>query len=353
MKTKILALAAAVALFAVLTPFLGAGQAAAAIKGVAFQKTDKGFDVTIAVQGEFAYQVQVLAAPTRLAVDLSPISKIDAPAYAEASQAGLISVRTGWLSGMIARVMFDFSGALPGYEIAKTEAGLIIRFSKEPPPAVGAPPVVVPAPVRDKPVPPVKPSETKAETEAADVREGFANTMIGVGLGSYQIPSEQFSEIYGTDAAKTFGLSLSRTLVQYQALSLDVEGGIRFYSKTGAATESRETTTFKMKPISLALRLNYVWKYVQAFAGYGLDWYGYTESSAIANTTGSANGHHFTAGIYFRPPVLDGMLRLKAYYKFTKVTATSNGISVDLGGNEYGLGLSLGFNLFKKGVLSF
>jgi hypothetical protein len=108
-----------------------------------------------------------------------------------------------------------------------------------------------------------------------------------------------------------------------------------------------------MTPVSLSLRLNYMWKYFRVFVGYGLDWYTYTEKSAIANTTGKTDGHHFTGGIYLIPPVLDGMLRLKAYYKFTKVTATSNGIAVDLGGSEYGFGLSLGFNLFKKGVLSF
>lgn len=90
-----------------------------------------------------------------------------------------------------------------------------------------------------------------------------------------------------------------------------------------------------------------------ALLGYGLDWYSYTETSSVANTTGNANGHNITAGIYLIPPVLDGMLRVKVYYKFTKVTATSNGISVDLGGNEYLVGLSFGFNFFKKGVLSF
>jgi hypothetical protein len=150
------------------------------------------------------------------------------------------------------------------------------------------------------------------------------------------------------------GFSLSRALVQVGGFSLDVEGGLRFYSKTGASTLSQEATTFKINPmISLSARLNYEWKYVQLFVGGGLDWYSYAETSTIANTTGKSNGSHFMAGIYLIPPVLDSMLRVKIYYKFTKVAATANGITVQLGGNEYGVGLSLGFNLFKQGVLSF
>ena len=221
-------------------------------------------------------------------------------------------------------------------------------------PAVTVPPVVT-APVRERPVPAVKPAETGGKTEAGEGPEGFVNTMIGAQIGSYQVPSAPFKEIYGADATGTIGLSLSRTLIQYGALSFDVEGGIRFYSKTGASTPDLEATTFKMTPISLAGRLNYQWKYFQVFAGYGFDWYSYSETSTLTPepTTGNATGHHFTAGIYLIPPVLDGMLRVKAYYKSTKVTAIKPWVSIDLGGNEVGVGLSLGFNLFKKGVLSF
>ena len=353
MKKKILSLVAILGLIVVLSPALGAGQAVSVFKSVSFQKTGRGFDVNLAIEGEFLYQVQVLSGPTRMVIDLSPLSRIDARPYFEVNQGGLISIRTGQFSAMIVRVVLDFGEALPGYEIAKTDAGLAVRFSTTAPRTGDAPPVATPERFREQPVPAARPAETQAEAETGEGPGLFANTMIGAGLGSYQIPSARFSEIYGSDAVQTFGLSLSRALVQFGGPSLDVEGGVRFYSKAGAATLTQETTTFKMTPISLALRLNYFWKYVQVFAGYGLDWYSYTETSAVANTTGNANGHHLTAGLYLIPPVLDGMLRVKVYYKFTKVTATSNDISVDLGGNEYGVGLSLGFNLFKKGVLSF
>jgi hypothetical protein len=349
MKKQLAALGVLLALLAALAPTLGAGQAVNSLKTVTFQKTGRGLDVTIAIDGEFLFQAQVLSNPTRLAVDLSPLSKIDAQPLYEVNQAGLTSIRTGQFTPLIARVVIDFSGAMPGYEIAKIDTGLVIRFGGE---AKAAPPVRE-QPVREQPVQIVKPIETPAESKTVETREGFMNTMIGFNVGSYQIPSDRFKEIYGADATQAFGLSLSRTFVQYKNLSLDAEWGIRFYSKTGASTLSQETATFKMTPISLAARLNYQAKYFQVFVGYGLDWYSYTETSAIANTTGNVNGHHFTAGIYLIPPVLDGMIRVKAYYKFTSVTASSNGIAVDLGGNEYGLGLSFGFNVFQKAVFAF
>jgi hypothetical protein len=358
MSKRIPALAAVFVLIAAFAAGPAAAQGVNSLKSVSFQTTETGLNIAIMVDGEFLYQVQTLANPARLVIDCSPLARIDAPPYQEVGQAGVTSIRTGQFAAMIARVVLDFAGDIPGYQVTKTEGGLLVRIAPEFKPAapqpVEAPPVRPQQPVREKPAPRVRPTEA-AETAAAEAgeREGFANTMIGVHYGSYLVPDTQFQEIYGKDAPMTLGLSLSRTLVQYQGLSLDVEGSIRFYSKTGASIGDADPATFKMTPISLAGRLNYQWKYFQAFAGFGLDWYSYSETSTIANVTGNANGSHFTAGLYLIPPVLDGMLRVKVYYKFTKVSALANDVAVEIGGNEYGVGLSLGFNLFKKGLLSF
>ena len=352
MKKQIAALGV---LLALLTA-TAAAQGVNSLKAVSFQKTDKGIDIAISVDGEFLYQALPLSGPTRLAIDLSPLARIDASPFLEINQAGLNSVRTGQYSSMIARVVLDFSGALPVYQIAKTDAGLIVHILTEARPAIVAP-AERQQPVRVQPQPAPQPQrqvETVSETETGEGREGFANTMIGIDASSYQIPDGNYTLIYGTDVPMILGFSLSRALVQVGGFSLDVEGGLRFYSKTGASTLSQEATTFKINPmISLSARLNYEWKYVQLFVGGGLDWYSYAETSTIANTTGKSNGSHFMAGIYLIPPVLDSMLRVKIYYKFTKVAATANGITVQLGGNEYVVGLSVGFNLFKQGVLSF
>ena len=352
MTKKIPALAAVLVLaLALAVPV--AAQTANTLKAVTFQRTAAGINIALAIEGEILFQAHALSNPARLAVDLSPLSKIEAPAFIAVDQAGVAGIRTGQFSAMIARVVIDFTGDLPSYEIAKTDAGLVVRFSTEAKPAARIAAPAPQQPTREQPVAAAKTEEPPVESEGGEVREGFANTMFGLSYGSYQIPAERFKEVYGPDTTMTFGLSLSRTLVQTGGLSLDVEGGIRFYSKTGAATLSQDAATFKMTPISLSGLLNYQVKFFQVFVGYGLDWYSFTETSDVMTTTGNANGHHFTAGVYLIPPVLDGLLRLKAYYKFTKVTASANGFDVDLGGNEYGIGLSFGFNLFNKGIFSF
>jgi len=354
MFKRIPALIAVALLIATFFAVPAAAQNVNSLKSVSFQKTETGVDVTIMVDGEFLYQVQTLANPTRLVIDFSPLARIDAQPYQEVGLAGVASIRTGQFTAMIARVVFDFAGEIPGYEVAQTEGGLLVRISKDIRPA--APQPVAAPPVQTMPpAPRVQPTETTETVSAAGENPYlFATTMIGVHAGSYLIPDTKFQEIYGTEAPMTLGLSLSQTLMRIKGFAIDVEGSIRFYSKTGASVGSAEAATFKMTPISLAGRLNYQWKYIQAFAGFGLDWYRFTETSSFAPpVTGDANGSHFTAGLYLIPPVLNGMLRLKVYYKFTKVSALANDIAVELGGNEYGVGLSLGFNFFRKGVLTF
>jgi hypothetical protein len=89
------------------------------------------------------------------------------------------------------------------------------------------------------------------------------------------------------------------------------------------------------------------------FLGFGADFYSYEEVSALANTTGSASGTHFQAGLYVIFPGLEA-LRLKLYYKYTSVTTDDlGGFTVGLGGAEYGLGLSFGFNVLNRVILAF
>jgi hypothetical protein len=51
------------------------------------------------------------------------------------------------------------------------------------------------------------------------------------------------------------------------------------------------------------------------------------------------------------PPTIE-FLRIKLYYKFTKVKALENEIEVELGGNEYGVGLCFGFNFLSGAVIN-
>jgi hypothetical protein len=72
----------------------------------------------------------------------------------------------------------------------------------------------------------------------------------------------------------------------------------------------------------------------------------------LAETSGWASGDHFQGGLYIVIPGMEN-LRIKLYYKYTRVTATEEEIEVGLGGPEYGLGVSFGFNFLDKALLVF
>jgi hypothetical protein len=324
----------------------------AGLKSVSFQKSEKGLDVGIVIEGEFVQQSFVLENPSRLVVDIAPVRKIETPPYIEVNQFGLTAIRTGQYAASIARAVFDFSGSIPAYEISKTETGIAIRFSaeeKKPEKAV---------PVEEKPGQPVvavkekAPEETAPVEAAAEERPWFKNTSIGFTAGSYQIPSDLFSEVYGSEAKAIYGWNITRTLFEAKGFELDVSLEKRYYSKMGAATVTLDETTFTMNPLTLAGRLLYQAKYIAFYVGFGKDWYNYKEESVLAITEGKANGHSYLAGIYFIMPKAE-FIRIKFYYKFTRVQAIQNDVTVDLGGNEYGVGFSLGFNFLNQAVVFF
>jgi len=177
-------------------------------------------------------------------------------------------------------------------------------------------------------------------------------TIIGITAASYQIPAELFAEVYGSKAQLIYGLNLSQTVIRYRGWDLDLSLEGRIYSRSGVSTLDQTPTKFSMTPISLAGRVLYETKYVVPFLGAGADWYGYKEKSELGSTSGTASGWHVQFGAYVVIPGVD-FLKAKVYYKFTRVKARQNEIEVDLGGNEYGIGLSFGFNLLNIGGNSF
>lgn len=181
--------------------------------------------------------------------------------------------------------------------------------------------------------------------------ENLYPTMIGLTAASYQIPDGGFAEVYGSKAQLIYGLNLSQTILHYRGWDVDLSLEGRTYSRSGASTLDQTSTKFSMTPISLAARVLYETKYVVPFLGAGADWYSFKETSDLASTNGTATGWHFQTGAYVVIPGLD-FLRVKIYYKFTRVKALQNEIEADLGGNEYGIGLSFGFNLLNKGAVS-
>lgn len=372
-----------------------AGTKPAVVKGVEFVKSDTCLEVSVQITGDFSHKTIVLSSPNRLVIDVSPTQRIKAGPANEVNAFGVKDIRVGQYKRRVSRVILDFSGDVPPYDVQKTKTGLVIVITGAPqaaaspapvqeektaepakPPAQSIPPAPKPAepakPAAENKPPAPKPSETaspaakavapapKPAPQAAPpasepakpaARPSFYNTTVGVMAGSYRSDSSRFREVYGSGTSVQFGLNLSRTLLYYGGLQLDVSVEARMVSKTGKATVLGQETKIKMYPISLAGRLLYQTKYVIPFVGYGADWYNYKETSSLANTSGSASGDHFQGGLYVIIPGQES-LRIKIYYKYTRVTARENGIDVKLGGPEFGLGVSYGFNFLNKAVLN-
>lgn len=192
--------------------------------------------------------------------------------------------------------------------------------------------------------------ETKVETAATDTPAGFFNTSFGIMIGTHKSPDSRFGEVFGDTTSLQFGLNLSRTLIDLRGPGLDLSLEARTISKTGKSTVTGTATKLSMLPLSAGGRLFYRTRYVVPFVGAGGDWYHYKETSALANTSGWARGYHVQGGVMVVVPGAE-KLRIRLYYKHTKVTATINDIEVKLGGPEYGVGLSYGFNILNKAVL--
>jgi hypothetical protein len=326
----------------------------AVIKSIGYVKTDAGLEITVSIDGVFVHKTSVLSSPNRLVIDVSPARRIQAhPAY-EVNAFGVTKIRTGQYKRQVSRVILDFSGPIPAYDIEKTGSGLVVKIriapeatGKTAAPAVSLPPVVENKPAEDvKPAPKAEVVAPAAEGEAGAMPPGFYNMSVGVLLGTHKSSDTRFQDVYGADTALQFGLNLSRTLIYVRGFQVDLSLEARTLSKTGKATLSGEEAKISLIPLTAAGRLLFQTKYIIPFIGAGGDWYHYKEESAIATTSGWARGYHFQGGLYIVVPGAD-FLRVKLYYKYTKVTATANEISVKLGGPEYGVGLSFGFNFLN------
>jgi opacity protein-like surface antigen len=317
----------------------------AVIKSIGYVKTDAGLEISVRIDGGYLHQTSALSSPNRLVIDVAPTSRVEArPAY-DVNAFGVTTIRTGQYEAQISRVILDFSGPIPAYDIQKTASGLLITIGIAPKATEK-----IAAPTGEKrPAPKEEVEAPAAEAEGPAIAPAFYNTTAGIMIGTYKNDSGRFDEVYGSGTSIQFGINLSRTLLYFRGFQLDVSGEARTLSKTGQSTLSGDEAKFSMIPLSLGGRLLFQTKYIIPFIGFGADWFNYSEKSVLADSSGSASGYHFQAGVFIVVPGRDNF-RVKLYYKFTKVTALENEIEVPLGGPEYGIGVSYGFNVLNKAV---
>jgi hypothetical protein len=157
-------------------------------------------------------------------------------------------------------------------------------------------------------------------------------------LGPYAVSDPLFKDVYPLGSNTIRGILLSSSIVA----GIDFYAQIKAFYKTGALTYTQEETKFLMIPLSLGLRYELPTNYLIPYVGGGADFYFYYESNPIGTTLNVATGTHVMGGLYIEfgksfPLRLNGMI------KYTWVNATESGVTVKLGGMEYGAGVAIVF----------
>jgi hypothetical protein len=156
-------------------------------------------------------------------------------------------------------------------------------------------------------------------------------------LGSYSMSEPRFEAVY-PQGGMMGGLTISSALFSNVNFYLDV----KYYSRQGTLTFSKDKTTFYLVPIDVGIRYIFPLGFFHPYLGAGFDFYFYSEDNAIGTVLNYTNGYHMTGGAYVRfaksLPVLLG-LRLK----YTWAKAEENAVSIQLGGLEYCAGLAFVF----------
>jgi len=156
-------------------------------------------------------------------------------------------------------------------------------------------------------------------------------------LGSYSMHEPRFEAVYPSGGLIS-GLTLSSAITSNVNFYLD----IKYYSRQGTLTFSKEKTTFYMVPIDLGVRYIYPLGLFHPYLGAGLDFYFYYEDNAIGTVLNYTSGYHITGGTYFRF-VKSVPLLLNVRLKYTWAKADESAGQIQLGGLEYSAGLAFAF----------
>ena len=156
-------------------------------------------------------------------------------------------------------------------------------------------------------------------------------------FGKYEIADSRFAEVY-EKGGTIRGIALSSSL----PADFDFYAEIREFDRKGSLTFTQETSNLVLVPLTLGLRYILPGSVLLPYAGGGADFYFYYENNPIATTMNIVSGYHVLAGLYLQFGK-NSPLRLNGRIKFTRAKAREGEIEVELGGLEYGGGISIAF----------
>ncbi len=170
---------------------------------------------------------------------------------------------------------------------------------------------------------------------------------IGAYFEGSMLNDKNLTEFFGHSQRNLPGFEAS----VHTLYNIDVWTSYRVYTDKTQTSFYGNVDKFKLNQASLGLLYRpIVWKVLEPFVGAGLEFYSYSEKvegdTTIPETSGNAAGFHFQVGTYVRIlKFLDGkvFVRLNGVKKTLDNPLPDGTSQLDLGGKEFGVGLSFKF----------
>jgi len=330
------------------------------LKNIVLEKSQDRLGVQLDIDIPINYESFTLFNPDRLIIDLLGATSFSCDPLIEVNDQGVLTIRTAKNQPDVTRVVFDLMEEIPSYSIEEKQDGLYIYFEVEKPifeeqPEEMEEPIPVKEEIKKPEIkttqPKTEPAEKKVpplpELKTITTPEAKSRKMLtlGVGGGLYFIQDADFQDVYGKSAGY-FGGEASFYIPIKGKEGIAIAIDLKSISSSGLTTVTEEEVTLKLTPISFAaLYMRHYGRFIP-FVGLGGSVFSYEEtyppSFAILSTKGSTFGLNLQIGTYIK--VVE-TFSFKVFFKFYDARTKENDLNINLGGNEYGIGLAYHFNL--------
>jgi len=321
------------------------------LTNISLAKSESHLLVQIEISQPVNYESFTLFNPNRLVIDLFQVTKFLCDPLIEVNECGIVSIRIGKNQPETTRLVFDFVGEIIPYNIQKNEGNISIFFilEKEQEKKLEEPAIKI----IEKPLIAIEETKEKEKIPEIKIKEElkqdeitrFNILSISLNSGFYFVQDTDFQDVYGK-SAPFFGSEVSYQFPINEKESLGISIVLNYNFDIGNTTYTKEEVKLKLLPVSLSV--SYLRKYGRflPFASLGLDYFNYKETYpetfAVSSISGTAFGINTSFGTLVK--VVDSLF-IKAYFKFRSCKTSKNDININLGGNEYGLGLIYNFKL--------
>lgn len=304
----------------------------ATLLGIEVKRNQDNIILDLKISGPFETQKLEILKGNQVMLELSSIDSSVLPFLNESTCSEFVQVKLKPTTPESVKLFLHLSRRTDSLQVEKTSTGLQLSFT--------------PTLLTER-----APSFVKTSSRAILVPQkkiifpSIGNTLIGLRYGKYFMGSEVFNQVYGGEVA-SYGFSISKTVIKKDNHNFLLGIGFSRIYATGESTVTKDTTKFSMIPISFYTQFMANHVYVVPYVGIGADLLQYKETSDVHRTSGSTLGYHLEGGAYIKIPQIK-FLMFKLYVKLSKGVTQEENIEIDLGGLEFGLGLSFSFELWK------